>query len=264
MIMTLFKRSSRIRIVATILGMAFTLFLAFNIPARVQAQLQADDITNKLPNTWDFTPPSIPGESSPDNRQGGASRGDKCKQGDANERITALVPVSGGETIAESPTIFWYQPKSSASQINLLLQVDQEREADVYSAKYILPKSSDGLVEGSPGIMSLTLPTLNNVSLLKIGQTYQWSLELNCDPLNPSPNSLVQGRIKRVKAEPNLALRINQATPQERVGIYADAKLWYETLSALIELRRTSPNTNVTNAWNKLFKSVGLEQIAKQ
>jgi hypothetical protein len=262
--MTLFKLSSRIKILATILGMAFTLFLAFNIPVRVQAQLQADDIANKLPNTWDFTPPSVPGESLSDNRQGGASRGKECKQSDPNERITALVPVSGGETIAESPTIFWYQPKSSASQINLLLQVDQERDVDVYSAKYIFPKSTDGFVEGSPGIMSLTLPTFNNVSLLKTGQTYKWSLELSCDPLNYSQNSFVKGRIKRVKAEPNLALRINQATPQERVGIYADAKLWYETLSALVELRRTSFNTNVTNAWNKLFKSVGLEQIAKK
>ncbi len=262
--MAWFKRSSRIKILITILGVVVTLLLAFNIPARVQAQLQPDEITNKLPNTWDFTPPSTPGESLPDNRQGGASRGNECIQGDANEKLTALVPVSGGETIAESPTIFWYLPKSSASQIDLVLQVAQEQDVNVYLAKYIVPKSTDGFVEGSPGIMSLTLPTLNNVSLLKTGQTYQWSLQLICSPLDPSKNPFVVGKIKRIKADSNLALRISQATPQERVGIYADAKLWYETLSALLELRRTLPNSNVTDAWNKLFKSVGLDKIAQK
>ncbi|MFB8789842.1 MAG: DUF928 domain-containing protein [Potamolinea sp.] len=262
--MAWFKRSSRIKILVTILGVVFTLLLAFNIPARVQAQLQADEITNKLPNNWDFTPPSIPGESLPDNRQGGASRGNECIQGDANEKLTALAPFSVGETVAESPTIFWYLPKSSASQIDLLLQVAQEEDVNIYSAKYTLPKSTDGFVEGSPGIMSLTLPTLNNVSLLKTGQTYQWSLQLICKLNESSKNPWVLGRIKRVQSDKNLAFRISQATPQERVGISADAKLWYETLSALVELRRTLPNSNVTDAWNKLFKSVGLDNIAQK
>lgn len=262
--MTWFKYSSRFTRLATILAVALTLLLVFNVPAKVQAQLQADEITNKLPNTWDFTPPSVPGESLPDNRQGGASRGNECIQSDGDEKITALVPVSGGETIAESPTIFWYLPKSSASQIDLLLQVAQEQEVNVYSAKYTLPKSTDGFVEGSPGIMSLTLPTLNNASLLKTGQTYQWSLQLICSPLDPSKNPFIVGQIKRIKADPNLEFRIIQATPQERVGIYADSKLWYETLSALVELRRTLSNSNVTNAWNKLFKSIGLDNIAQK
>lgn len=262
--MAWFKRSSRIKILVTIIGVAFTLVLAFNVPVKVQAQLQADDISNKLPNTWDFTPPSVPGESLPDNRQGGASRGDKCFQKDGDERLTALVPLSGGDTVAESPTIFWYLPKSSASEINFLLQIAQERDVDVYSAKYILPKSTDGFVEGSPGIMSLTLPTLNNVSLLKTNQTYQWSLQLICSPRDPSQNPFIVGKIKRVQADPKLALRISQASPQERVGIYANSKLWYETLSALVELRRTLPNSNVTDAWNKLFKSVGLDNLAQK
>jgi hypothetical protein len=89
---------------------------------------------------------------------------------------------------------------------------------------------------------------------------------LTCgDPVDRSGLPYVDGKIKRVAADPALVRRISQATPQERVALYADARLWYETLSTLIELQRDQPNNReVAEALDKLLTSVGLDKISQK
>jgi hypothetical protein len=197
----------------------------------------------------------------PENRQQGATRGDECIPG--KELLTALVPASGiGETIAEYPTVFWYMPKTSASAVEFVLR--DANGDEVYKAQYALEKSAKGVVS-TPGIMSLSLPTFANLSPLKIGEDYHWQLALICNPLDRSIEPYVEGSLKRVQPNPTLALRVQQATLQDRVALYADARLWYETLATLVELRRDRPNDNdIANAWEKLLKSVGLDTFAKK
>ncbi|NEN95278.1 MAG: DUF928 domain-containing protein, partial [Moorea sp. SIO3I7] len=78
-------------------------------------------------------------------------------------------------------------------------------------------------------------------------------------------NIYIDGGIKRVKEDPNLVQGLKQATPQQRVAIYANHRLWYETLTTLVELRRQHPNDqNLAEAWHKLLTSVGLDPIAKK
>jgi hypothetical protein len=75
----------------------------------------------------------------------------------------------------------------------------------------------------------------------------------------------VEGAIKRVEADPTLAQRLQRATPQERVAIYAKAQLWYEALGTLAELRRDRPNDPVlADAWTQLLDSVKLDTISRQ
>jgi hypothetical protein len=184
-----------------------------------------------------------------------------------------------GETIAEYPTIFWYMPKISleyanAPGIEFVLKVsDKQQDSDkpmaiIYSAKYALAKSPEGVV-GAPGIMSLSLTpsSFPSLSPLEIDKEYDWELTTSCDYTDPdnSDEITVAGWIKRVEPDPTLARRIQQATPQERVALYAEKKLWYETLSSLIELRRDRPNDqNLADAWGKLLTSVGLDVISKE
>jgi hypothetical protein len=184
-----------------------------------------------------------------------------------------------GKTIAEYPTIFWYMPKISpedaeakAPGIEFVLKVsDKQQDSDkaiIYSAKYALAKSPEGVV-GAPGIMSLSLTpsSFPSLSPLEINKEYDWELTTSCD-YTDSDNSdeiTVAGWIKRVEADPTLARRIQQATPQERVALYAEKKLWNETLASLIELRRANPNDqNLADAWDKLLSSVGLDVISKE
>lgn len=255
--MARFKRRLRFTILTTILAVALTLKLAVNLSAQVPNQLKADVLSNKLPNQWEFSAPRGPGAPAPDNRVGGATRGDEeCIQG--NAAVTALVPASGvGTTAAEYPTVYWYMPNSSASEVEFVLQDSQQQE--VYSTKYALAKSARGAVAGSPGIMSLSLPAFANFSPLQLDQEYRWALAVVCDPVDRSNDVVVGGAIKRVKSDQTLAQSVQQATPPERLALYANARFWYETIGTLVDLRRDRPKDNdLTEAWNKLLTSVGL------
>ncbi|GAB4205781.1 MAG: hypothetical protein Fur006_62240 [Coleofasciculaceae cyanobacterium] len=235
-----------------------TLGLEAGLSAQVVTLLQprpSSSLSGKLPNRWNFNPPRGRGISI--NRQGGATRGSECLQG--KSILTALVPASGvGATAAPYPTIFWYMPKSAAPEMELVLENDQEQQ--IYSAQYSLAKSSDGTVQGTPGVMSLALPAYANLPPLEIGQDYYWKLAVICDSQDRSSDVTIGGGIVRVKPSSSLAQNIQRATPQERVALYANDGLWYETLETLVKLRRERPNdTDLTQAWNKLLNSVDLD-----
>jgi hypothetical protein len=134
-------------------------------------------------------------------------------------------------------------------------------DREIYSANYPLTKSADGFV-GTPGIMSLTV-----AKPLQVGQDYKWQLTLKCDSKGSdnSDNQRAIGGLKRVAQDPNLQLRAQQASPEERLILYAQANLWYELLANLIALRRDRPNDpTVVEAWNKVFVLVGLDPVSKQ
>jgi hypothetical protein len=246
--MAWFKRSSRF----TILAVALTLGLAANVPVSVQAQ-----------DT--FRPPRT-STGSPDNTQSGGTRGD-CL---ADENSPApLVPTSQmGATAAEYPTVYWYMPKSRAYGVEFVLRDANEQK--VYSVKYSLDKyaekdqdgRTDYFVVGAPGIMSLTVPASAGLSPLEIGQEYQWELKVVCsDPsqVDGSQDVTINGKLKRVQADANLALRAQQASPEERVALYQNAQLWYEAVGTIVELQRQRPtDRNLAATWDKLLNSVGL------
>lgn len=261
--MARFIRSSRF----TILAVALTLGLAVNAPTQVQAQSKPSSLGSRLENA--FRPPA--GTGVPRNREGGGTRQGidefaSCIRG--NESLIALVPtpraegeVGIGETAAEYPTVFWYMPKTAAPTVEFVLRDASKQE--VYKVRYDLQKSPEGFTPS--GLMSLTLPASAKLPPLQIGQVYHWELALKCDPLDSSADIVAEGGIKRVQADPNLALRIQQVSPEEQVALYADKKLWYETLTALAKLQRDRPNdNNLVEAWNKLLASVGLDSISDE
>ncbi|HAG80552.1 MAG TPA: hypothetical protein DCL61_05130 [Cyanobacteria bacterium UBA12227] len=251
--MAWYMRSSPFRI----LTVALALGLAVNVPLQVQAQLRPASLSSQLPLQWE--PPRTPGSSAPVNRESGGVRG-PCLT--TSQKLVALVPASGmGTTTADYPTVFWYMPESQASAVEFMLQDSNNRQ--VYSVKYNLAKSAEGVVR-APGIMSLTLPALANLSPLKSGQTYKWSVTLICttELTDNSGNPFVEGTIERVDLAPSLAWRIEQATPKERVALYAQQGAWYETLKTLVELQRDFPrDREVTQALDKLLQSVELDPM---
>lgn len=261
-LMAWFKRSSRFIILTTLLAVSLAIGIAVNTPAQMQPQLRTGSISGKLPTEWEntFTPPTS--GSLPVNREGGATRGSECIQD--NGSLIALVPASRfGETIAEYPTVFWYMPKTAAAQLEFVLKDANQEE--IYSTIYTLAKSADNMVVGSPGIMSLTLPAFANLPPLEVNQEYYWTLALVCNPTDRSEDLVVGGGIKRVQPDATFARQVQQATPQERISLYANKRLWYETLATLVELQRDRPNSNdLRSAFNKLLTSVGLQGLPSQ
>ena len=249
--MAWFKRSSRF----TILAVALTLGLAANVPVSVQAQ-----------DT--FRPPRT-STGSPDNTQPGGTRtgGEECMAD--NSSPAPLVPTSQiGATAAEYPTVYWYMPKSRAYGVEFVLRDANEQK--VYSVKYSLDKYAEKgqggtdnyFVVGAPGIMSLTVPASAGLSPLEIGQEYQWELKVVCsDPsqVDGSQDVTINGKLKRVQADANLALRAQQASPEERVALYQNAQLWYEAVGTIVELQRQRPtDRNLAATWDKLLNQAGL------
>jgi hypothetical protein len=256
-IMARFTRSSRST--GLVLAVALTLGLGAIVPSSVTAQ--STSLGSQLESA--FRPPRSD-SPAPENREGGATRS-PCVNGD--KPLVALVPFSGvGNTSAEYPTIFWYMPELSAEEapspmIEFILRDANEQE--VYSAKYPLTKTAQGIV-GSPGLMSLNVA---NLYPLQTNREYRWEITLMCDSQGPdrSQDTFVKGAIKRVKPDPALALLIQRATPQERVAIYAREELWYDTLGTLVELRRARPtDPTLADAWAKLFDSVDLNIISRE
>ena len=253
--MILFKHLSRF----TILAVALTLGLTTNIPAQVQAQPKpsspSSKPTNQLKNS--FRPPRT---GVPTNTQGGASRGPACLDKDSDLKPIPLVPVASqmGETAADFPTFFWYMPETSAPEVEFVLQDESGKE--VYKVQYALAKSTEDNNISGPGLMGLTLPAFANLSPLEIGKEYKWEVALVCNPKDRSEgNDIIGGgSIKRVAPNPALALRIQQATPQQRVALYRDAQLWYDAVTTLVELQRTRPDdANLAVAWDRLLNSAG-------
>ncbi|MBD2018050.1 DUF928 domain-containing protein [Microcoleus sp. FACHB-53] len=245
----------------TLLALALTLGTPFPISAQ---PTNSSSLGSQLESSF-----RVPSRGLPDNRQGGASRG-PCFTDE--RKLTALVPVAGGETTAEYPTVFWYMPRMSAlakgdqgaaPAPELEFTLRDANEQKIYSAKYPLPKSNDGSV-GTPGIMSLRLASPYS---LKVGQEYKWQLRVMCDAQDPSggETQIAEGIIKRVAQDPDLERRVQQAAPEERIILYAKANRWYEMLANLVALRRNRPNDpSVTDAWNKLFAVVNLNDVSIQ
>lgn len=255
MIMAWFTRSSRF----TVLALAVALTLGFNVPAPVKAQSVFPSLGSELENA--FRSPRTD-DPAPENREGGATRG-PCVKG--YQPLVALVPLSGvGNTSATYPTIFWYMPQlatEAAPSPTVEFVLRDANKQEVYSAKYPLAKNAEGIV-GAPGLMSLNIASIYP---LQVNQEYHWDVTLRCDSksIDRSQDMFIVGAIKRVAPDPALALRVQRATPQERVALYAKAQLWYETLDAIVELRRDRPNDPLlADAWNKLLNSVDLNTIS--
>jgi Domain of Unknown Function (DUF928) len=178
---------------------------------------------------------------------------DKCLQGPLP--LTALIPESQlGLTTVADPTLFFYIPQTSAPELELIVQ--NENEQEIFKQKY--------KPNNKAGIISLHLP----VNSLAINKQYKWKLSLICNPADKSQNKFVAGLIQRVLPDPQLARKLQQVTKQERAALYAEAGIWQDTLATLAQMRYLVPNNQeLATEWSGLItgKGVGLnEQIAQQ
>ena len=209
-----------------------------------------------------FVPPQLPLQSypesqvslkfpptdergSPSRTEGGGTRGPSCTQ-QGEMPLTVLMPSNNmGTTVAANPTFFWYVPKTPVKSAEFVVFDDKENE--VYKTTFAL--------SGAAGIVQLSLPA--TVSL-EIGKNYMWQLALICDPVDRSKDRSIRGFSRRTKLTPALKTKLEQAAPLEQAKLYAQAKIWHETLTTLAQLRSSRPAE-----WEELLKSVGLEAIAQ-
>ena len=162
--------------------------------------------------------------------------------------VTALTPRNNViTTVAPNPTLFWYIPQTEARTAEFLITDNQLK--DVYRTKFTL--------KGTPGVVKLSLPT---TASLQTGREYQWQLGLICDPTDRTQDQVVRGWIERSELTQEQKTKLAAAKePLKKAEVYAEARVWQETLSLLAQLRRARPNdAKVTDAWIELLRSVQL------
>ena len=239
------------------------LSLGLTIPfvTQLQAQLPPKSLSLSLPNQWEFKPPS--GIKKPGNRQQGATRSPNSQCLLSNQSITLLVPSSGKAFTAQAyPRFFWYLPQTSAEGIEFILR--DENNVEVYSTQYRLTPFVNTL-DSNQRFMSLQLPAFSTLKPLEIGKEYYWELSLVCNIFDRSADIVVEATVERVSLKPELRSQIQQATPTEKIALYANQRLWHETLMTLLELRLWNPDdSNLADAWNKLLRSVDLNNLSEQ
>lgn len=215
---------------------------------------QAQEAPKKATGAFNITfePPN---ESQPKVTKGGASRGSQCEI-DSLDGVKPFAPIlpttNNGLTTASHPTLLVHIPPTSARTVFLSLQ--DENEEEVYQT--ILP------IGYQSGVMNLDIP--KEAPALETGKIYKWSFALMCDDKLRPDSPIVQGFIKRIELEPQLANQLETATPLEMAALYGKAGIWYDTVAILANLRQAQPqNEDLTTAWNNLLNSVGLEQVVK-
>lgn len=211
-------------------------------------------------------PPPPPDKDTPGQQSDSGTRGPcDAQPSQTDNELVALIPAiekpapenSGislsethvwGLTQSKHPTLWFYLPATATSA--QVAQFSLENEADYQSNfQFNLPQT--------PGIINLAIPT--NEPPLEPGKWYYWSLKLYCQTQASAPNFFVDGWIKRVQIETLL----NSDTPQDKVVIYAQNGLWFDTITELAKLHRQTPQ-ETEPAWADLLEFIGWEQLTEK
>ncbi len=189
------------------------------------------------------------GKPAPERTVGGGSRSD-----DALAKVVPLLPSNQyGHTVASHPTFYVYLPTSSVKQV--FFSIQDKNKQNLYQTTLE--------VSGEGGILSFTLP--EDAPELELDKDYQWFFA-TIEPkgiLRPD-NYGVTGWIKRV-APPTAAVADADLSAIERAALYANAGIWYDTLSLIARAKLEQPNnSSLQGEWQDLLKQVDLDTVATQ
>ncbi|MEL7035482.1 MAG: DUF928 domain-containing protein [Cyanobacteria bacterium J06592_8] len=230
-----------------------------------EAEVSQARETNQNPDSvinqsFEFQPPD---RGAPGTRADAGSRGGHGQCSQLQKPMTALIPTTNlGETLATHPTFWVYVPTRSAA-VELVLQ-DPMGQKVLYEVKFPVTQG--------PGVVSFRLP--KTAPALEAGKTYRWMFNFFCSPTSLNRQSseqqsdfTVSGVVARITPSTELSQQLKNASQTEKIALYAQNGLWYETVTQLGELRRTQPrNPQVASQWANLLQhqAVRLNNIAEE
>lgn len=251
---------------APIMSRVFKLSLAVAVQLTTIAglstlvQLPQALLAQGIPQQWPAKEFKVPEDIGvPGRRQQAGTRGGCLTQ----KRLTALVPVeSYGVTVSAYPQFLFYMPKMAEvappQQVEFVLRDNRDDNNQVYTTTF--PTT------GQSGIVSISLPQKAGLPPLQLDKIYQWKFSITCNPNSQDGNSIaVNGMIKRVKPNPILSSKLQQAKLQDKAKLYAQAGIWFDALTTLAAQRRSNPRDLAVAAdWQQLLQSVGLGDLAQE
>jgi hypothetical protein len=183
-------------------------------------------------------------------------------RGDCPTTKLPLTRLVGSKTLeltaSDRPTFWFYVPYTSqeASSGEFFLQ---DREGNnLYQTQLTLSQS--------PGIIGFALPS--QVKPLMENRFYRWYFSINCPQRQGTSNkfaspAFITGQVQRIKLTSDLKNRLEIAkTPLEKVHIYAQHGIWYDTFTELANLYLNQPQ--LATIWADLLKEVDLENFVQE
>lgn len=229
-------------------------------PPELQAQPVIPGVTNTTPakqrlsTPLEYDPPTD-GRVPDDGRQDAGGRVPGCPE--TSKPLTALVPENYiGLTVAKHPTFWVYVPYAPEIPLSAKFVLRDEQQVKVYETP-LFP------IAQRPGVVRFTLP--KEAPRLSINKRYNWSFSVTC---NDGVDFVsVRSSVKRVKLPPSLKSRLQAATLQQRIALYAAKGLWHDALTELALLRSKNPqDTTLAADWADLLRSryVRLDKFATE
>jgi hypothetical protein len=192
-----------------------------------------------------YTPPS---RGVPSERVGGASR-ETTNGAILLPTIDLLAPDKhAGLTTSATPTLYFFvsQPViwpmqftiSAAARPTPILEVSipAPMAAGIYSLR-----TADYRVRLEPGVL------------------YTWSVSVNLDTRSRSRDIVASASLMRTASDPALEAELRNAPPSRRVGLLAQAGLWYDAVAAAAETAALDRHA----ALDSLMTQVGLAEPAR-
>jgi hypothetical protein len=174
--------------------------------------------------------------------------------------IMVLAPEHVGQTASEAPSLYWYLseiPKAGGFEF-WIGSVDTGsvpgqpssasagEDSDTWARK-------DLPTPARPGLQRILLSDYGVE--LEVGVEYSWTISSGLD-------ANASGWIKRVELPASAAKRLTEVNLGEAPAIYAEAGLWYDALSSLLELISDHPNNErLRTARLELLRQGGFEAV---
>lgn len=214
---------------------------------------------SSTPSRQNYTPVQFVTPSNlgaPGSREAAATRDSSCPHVEDSPPLTALLPATNvGLTISAHPTFWFYVPYSSTLQRPVEFVLYGTDEQEIYKTTLRL--------QNTPGIVSLQLPEI--APSLESGKKYRWRFSFLCNLADQAQTRFVEGWVQRATPSPALLGQLDAASPRQRIALYAANGFWYDTLSAIAQLRRKSPPDGALTAdWASVLHSVGLDDITRK
>ncbi|MCP2730642.1 DUF928 domain-containing protein, partial [Limnofasciculus baicalensis] len=177
--------------------------------------------------------------------------------------VTALLPqtnrqnksvpdnkIEVEQTVSANPTVLVHITPTKAQTAEFTV-LNEKGEDIVHNETVSLTHNS--------GVVSLKVTD----NPLQAGQLYHWAFQISCGG-NDGGDLTVDGWVQYNAPSGELA-NVEKQPERDRPAIYAEKKIWTDTLSSLAELRQRYPNDQEVAAdWQSLLDSVGLGNIANE
>lgn len=253
----------RLFLLATASGCSLFLLLS---SAACLAQAQLEESVSSSQNHLRFN--LAPGQHHR-HPHGGGSRGAGSRGGEnlCNQPVLplmALVPTEKqntanklervlGLTADDHPTFWFYVPYEPKPGLLMQFQLRSQQNGIKRTIYQVQQPLSQKLV-------SISLPQIEPP--LEIDTNYEWVLKIRCVANDRSADDVVTGWVSRVPLPVDLQASLQTAKlPKQRVKLYAEAGLWHETITTLVN-ELTCQDRQLARSWLKdLLQTAGVDEV---